>query len=163
MGADDAGAPQHRHGQGRQGADVPVLAGGQVQDVADEGLAGGTHQQGTAQIQKDVQVVEDRPGCAPRSCRSRCRGPGSGSSREMPWDTAKSRRSRKKALDFPHEVVVVGLPLHVPGGALHVHQHHRHPVLGGQGGHLRVEAQGADVVDDGRRRPPGPAWATGAL
>ncbi len=53
----------------------------------------------------------------------------------------------KEVPDFPQQVVVVRLALHIPGSALHVHQDHRRLKLGGQGGHIRVETQGADVID----------------
>ena len=56
----------------------------------------------------------------------------------------------EEGLDLVDDVVVDGVLLHRPRAAEHVHQHHRRPALGAERGHLRVAAQGGDVVDDRR-------------
>jgi hypothetical protein len=52
----------------------------------------------------------------------------------------------QKPFDFGYQVVIVGRNLHIPGLSLHVHQDHGCARAGDQLDHIRVEAEGADII-----------------
>ncbi len=52
----------------------------------------------------------------------------------MPRETAILQPFLKKSLNLSQEIVVMGVDLHIPGSALHVHQDYRRLMGRGQGG-----------------------------
>ena len=48
------------------------------------------------------------------------------------------------------QIVIDRIDLHIPGGALNVHQNHGNTFPCRDPGHFWIEPEGADIVDDGR-------------
>ena len=58
--------------------------------------------------------------------------------------------------DLADDIGIDGLDLHILGGSLHMHKHHRNALPGRKRRHFRIEAECADVVDDARPGREGP-------
>ena len=138
------GAPLRRR-QGAGEAAAEPLADRALQDVAEEGFARRAGDQWLTQGAQEVQAAQQV-----QVVRHRLAEPESGVQEDaLPVDAGPHRGAQAPAQEpvhVVHDVVVRRCPLHGAGRSLHVHQHHRGTPVGDQRRHVRVEAQGADVV-----------------
>src|SRR3954468_8038251 len=124
-----------------------ALAGGRAVDLADEALAGGTDHQRPAELAQLAETAQQLHvvggGLAEADAGIEPYAVLGDAGRDGGFEPLGEER-----LDLGDNVVVAGILLHRPRLAEHVHEDDGGATLGAQPTHLRVTAQGGDVVDD---------------
>ena len=100
-----------RIGRGRRRASCAM------NDLRDGPTSTGT----SRRVDQLARVARAARGCAPRSCRSRCRGRRTATRRRCPRHARAASRSSEEVADLDDDVVVARVVLHGAGLALHVH------------------------------------------
>ena len=98
-------------------------------------------------------VLADDNGTVPQLVAEAGRAKGSRLSPEQ-WDVVARgvNRIAQKGGDFIHQIFIYRGYLHGLGRTLHMHQHHRDIVLGGQDPHPGISVQCTYVIDDAGAR-----------
>jgi hypothetical protein len=117
--------------------------------MTQKSLSGRADEQGTAQVQEGVHIIENFQIVAISLAKADARV----QNQEIPGQAMGQGEFQpflKEGAQFPDEIIIMGISLHIFGSALHVHKNDGNPCFPGQMDHIRIEAQGTDIIDNVR-------------